>query len=121
MRDLRNRLKSTPTGEDVSRLTYLSAEWFPLTGNLRNEVGILMCECLTFMDFVGDYCFMMIVAIRPIYRLEQDSRGQERSVLSEEHIALYKWFNCDLSAAEIGHHQGKVGTADRDLMMGLGR
>jgi hypothetical protein len=32
---------------------------------------------------------------------------------------VYKWFNSNLSASEIGHDQ-RVGTHDRDLMMGLG-
>lgn len=93
MRQIRNRLKTMPTSEETGRLVWVSRDWFPITGNLRNEAGYTLYECLKFTDFIGDYFLMKIEEMVSIHRMEEDHHGFNRSRLENNRIELYKWFN----------------------------
>jgi hypothetical protein len=93
MRRIRNLLKTMPTNGDAARMVWMSHDWFPITGNLRNEVGYYTFQCLKFTDFLGDYFLMKIEERVPIIRMEEDHHGYERGRLEDDQIQVYKWFN----------------------------
>jgi hypothetical protein len=93
MRDIRNGLKEIAGRQGTRRLMWTSAADFPMTGNLRNEVGRYLLSVLSFMDFLDDYFLMKIEEKTPIHRLEVDHHGSRRGYLTADEIETYRWFN----------------------------
>lgn len=93
MRKIRNLIKTAPMAAEPARMVWLSKDLYPITGNLRNEVGRYLYECLKFTDFLGDYFLMKIEEMVPIQRMETDHHGYERGHLPNNHLEIYKWFN----------------------------
>jgi hypothetical protein len=92
-RNIRNRLKAySPKEEGSARLMWLDKDYFPNTGDLRAEVGLLLYQTIAFTDFIGDYFLYKLSEIMPLERMECDHHGYPRALMNKEQIDTYRWF-----------------------------
>lgn len=91
IKNLRDRLKNPSTRENSHRLIYMTSSDFPLTGELKKEIGIYIYKTISFTDFIGDY-LLAIAKNKPIERMESTHHGYSVGILTDAELKLYRWF-----------------------------